>query len=149
MAKLSAHGSIVGTLHFVSYSKRWMSDGHILRNGGDGWKLHAKLQAGVDVAEHFRKAESHMAQSRASRPARAAYIKLLHGMAGVATRWKLHTAVSLMPNDPDGVWSECCDGYGDNVHADLDDVCELCRAYEAMEREAAEARALSPATAEG
>lgn len=41
----------------------------------------------------------------------------------------MHAAVQMMPGDPDGVWSEACDGYGDNVSADVDDVVALCRAY--------------------
>jgi hypothetical protein len=32
----------------------------------------------------------------------------------------------MMPDDCDGVWSECCDGYGDNIRADVDDVAKLC-----------------------
>ena len=34
-----------------------------------------------------------------------------------------------MPEDYDGVWSECCDGYSDNVHADIDEIAELCQLY--------------------
>ena len=29
----------------------------------------------------------------------------LHAMAGQCKRWKLHQAVSMMPDDADGVWS--------------------------------------------
>ena len=50
-------------------------------------------------------------------------------MAGLSKRWKLEAAVSMMPEDPDGVWSEACDGYCDNVHADIDEVAHLCRLY--------------------
>jgi hypothetical protein len=34
-----------------------------------------------------------------------------------------------MPDDCDGVWSEACDGYGDNVSADVDEVAQLCALY--------------------
>ena len=50
-------------------------------------------------------------------------------------------AVTMMPDDADGVWSEACDGYGDNVHADVDDVAKLCALYRT-------ALAASPATTE-
>jgi hypothetical protein len=40
-----------------------------------------------------------------------------------------------MHDDIDGVWSEACDGYGDNVHADIDEIAKLCRLYEAAMRE--------------
>jgi hypothetical protein len=140
MAKCSAHGAEVGTLHFLTYSKRWMSDGVILKHGGFGWKLHTRCKPGVNVGAHFREAEAHMAASRARHPARTAYINLLHSMAGMTMRWKLHAAVNLMPDDCDGVWSECCDGYGDNIHADVDEVGELCRAYVAALGEAREAK---------
>jgi hypothetical protein len=54
---------------------------------------------------------------------------MLHELCGLNKRWKLHAAVQMMPDDPDGVWSEACDGYGDNVHADIDDVAKLCMVY--------------------
>jgi len=52
-------------------------------------------------------------------------------LAGLGKARKLHTAIQYMPGDPDGVWSEACDGYGDNVHADLDEVSHLMRLYHA------------------
>jgi hypothetical protein len=33
------------------------------------------------------------------------------------------------------VWSECCDGYSDNIHADVDEIAKLCRLYEDSRRE--------------
>ena len=35
----------------------------------------------------------------------------------------------MMPDDPDGVWSHSCAGYGDNVDASVDEIVELCRLY--------------------
>ena len=60
---------------------------------------------------------------------------MLHSLAGVGKAWKLHACVQLMHNDVDGVWSECCDGYSDNVHADVDEIAKLCRLYEDSRRE--------------
>jgi hypothetical protein len=65
------------------------------------------------------------------KPALQACRKALHDMAGLGKRWKLEQAIAMMPNDPDGVWSECCDGYSDNVHADIEEIIQLCQLYDA------------------
>jgi hypothetical protein len=127
MAKLSAHGHEIGTIYLTTSAKRYMSDGKVLKNIGFGWKLYATCKN--DPAEAFKKAEATGKEFLAARPMLAAYRKELHAMAGLCKRWKLHAAVQLMPEDCDGVWSECCDGYGDNVHADVDEVGNLCRLY--------------------
>ena len=108
-----------------------MSDGVILKNIGFGWKLHGKVKPGISVQDYFLQKQATQAEVMAKRPALAAYRKCLHSMAGMDKRWKLEQCLGMLSNDPDGVWSECCDGYGDNVHADIDEVGELCRLYEA------------------
>lgn len=129
MAKLSAHGTEIGTLYLLTSARRYMSDGTVLRNGGFGWKLHARLRAGVVPEEAFARQVERAREFGVAHPEAEAYRKALHSLAGLSKRWKLHAAVELMPEDPDGVWSEVCDGYGDNVSADLDDIVELCRLY--------------------
>ena len=129
MAKVSAHGAIIGTVEYLTYAKRYMSDGVVLKNIGFGWKIGGKVKPGIDPATAYEAAKSRLAARLVELPAAAAYLRALHDMAGIGKRWKLHAAVQLMPDDPDGVWSEACDGYGDKVHADLDDICELCRLY--------------------
>ena len=129
MAKCKAHGAEIGTIYFTTSAKRYMSDGVLLRNNGFGWKLHGKVKEGRDIAAVYEKAVAAHAEYDAMHPAVTAYRKALHDMAGLSKRWKLHLAVSLMPEDCDGVWSEACDGYGDNVHADVDEVGALCRLY--------------------
>jgi hypothetical protein len=132
MAKLSAHGETVGTIEYMTHAKRYMSDGKILRNQGFGWKLYAKVKAGIPVEQAVGNAQANLDHQLQEKPAAAAYRKLLHEMAGLNKRWKLHAAVELMPDDPDGVWSGCCDGYGDNCHCDIDEVVALCAAYRRM-----------------
>ena len=132
MAKISAHGSIVGTVEYLTKSKRYMSDGVILLNNGFGWKIGGKVKSHVTPQAAYDGARTRLAEKLAAWPEMAAYIRELHGMAGLCKRWKLHSAVTMMPDDCDGVWSECCDGYGDNVHADVDEVADLCRAYRAV-----------------
>jgi len=131
MAKVSAHGAIIGTVEYISSAKRYMSDGVILKNVGFGWKLAGKVKPGIEPRAAYAAASQRLADRLANDPAVAEYRRLLHDMAGLNKRWTLHAAVGMMPDDADGVWSECCDGYGDNVHADIDDVAALCAAYRA------------------
>ena len=141
MAKLSAHGAVVGTIDFATSSVRYMSDGKILRNQGHGWKLYGKVKPDFTPQEAYARRSARLAEALERNPATAAYSKAMLGTTGLCKRWKLHLAISMMPDDADGVWSEVCDGYGDNISMDLDDVVELCRLYQAMQREAATERA--------
>lgn len=135
MAKLSAHGTEIGTVHFLTYAKRYMSDGVVLKNIGFGWKIHGKVKPGVTPEQAFNNAAERVRAYRAERPAYSAYRAALHNLAGLSKRWKLHACVELMPDDADGVWSEACDGYGDNIHADIEEVSELCKLYKESIRE--------------
>ena len=131
MAKCSAHGTEIGTIYTGTKAYRFMSDGHILKNAGHGWKLHRKLKPGIVPQDIFAQRIARQQEIMNQKPALKAYRKVLHDMTGLSKRWKLELAISHMPNDPDGVWSECCDGYGDNVHADISEISELCRLYQA------------------
>ena len=140
MAKLSAHGQEIARFKFTTYSKAIMSDGAVLKNYGDGWKLAGKIKSGVtpeQASENQRKACDAFADSH---PCMMAYRKELHSLAGMGKAWKINAAIELMYDDPDGVWSEACDGYGDNVHADIDEVSHLCSLYVAALEEARELR---------
>ena len=132
MAKISAHGTIVGTVEYMAHAKRYMSDGAILKNHGFGWKLAGKVKADVSPTDCYARAAASVAEQLAAKPAAAAYRSKLIELTGLCNRWKLHSAVQLMPDDCDGVWSEVCDGYGDNVHADVDEIGELCLLYRVM-----------------
>jgi hypothetical protein len=135
MARISAHGTEIGTVYFTTSAKRYMSDGVVLKNSGFGWKIATRLENGVTPTDAYAKQMQRQREELARRPATLAYRKELHELAGLATRWKLHAAIEMMPDDPDGVWSEACDGYGDNVHADIDEIAQLCRLYQAAVRE--------------
>jgi hypothetical protein len=129
MAKVSAHGREIGTVYLTTTAKRYMSDGVVLVNYGFGWKLGGKIKDGVTPEEAYAAQVAKSEQFLANRQAVTTYRKLLHDLAPLSKRWKLHAAVQSMPDDCDGVWSEACDGFGDNVSADVDEVAELCRAY--------------------
>ena len=129
MARVCKHGTEIGTINYLTKSLRYMSDGTLLVNRGFGWKL-AQVKPGIKInRESFEAAKKRREQYLAERPATAAYVQCLHNLAGVGKRWKLHAAVTMLPDDADGVWSEACDGYGDNISADVDEIVELCRAY--------------------
>lgn len=138
MARISAHGDIVGTIDYVRQSKRYMSDGVILKNAGFGWKLAGKVKPGFDILEVYQKAKANHDALLEKRPALAAFRAAAHDACGLSKRWKLIAAIELMPDDADGVWSEACDGYGDNVYLSVDEVSELCRLYQACVAEGKE-----------
>lgn len=129
MAKISAHGTVIGTVYFMTTAKRYMSDGTVLKNLGIGWKIHGRVKEGTTPQQAFANQIAKQREAAESHPATFAYRKALHDLTGMGNRWKLHAAVELMPDDPDGVWSEACDSYGDNVSADIDDVVKLCRLF--------------------
>ena len=135
MAKLSAHGSEIGRVYFTTSAKAYMADGAILKNSGFGWKLAGKVKAGISPLEAYEAQKQKQVEYLVTYPALAAYRKELHSLAGLGKAWKLDAAISMMPDDCDGVWSECCDGYGDNVHADINEIAELCRLYRAAQNE--------------
>ena len=140
MAKLSAHGKEIGRVTFTTFAKAYMADGAILKNSGDGWKRYAKVKDGITPQQAYERQLRAQEEFLAARPCMAAYRKELHAMAGLGKAWKLHTAIQLLGDDVDGIWSEACDGYGDNVHADVDDVANLARLYSAAMEEQAELR---------
>ena len=140
MAKCSVHGVEIGTIYKLTSARRYMSDGVVLKNGGFGWKLAGKVKSGIDPADAYQRAKARYDEALCANPDAAAYRKELHAMAGLGKRWKLHMAIEAMPDDCDGVWSEACDGYGDNIHADVDEVGALCRLYLAASAAAKAAR---------
>ena len=129
MAKCSVHGAEIGTIYKLTSARRYMTDGVVLKTSGFGWKLAGKVKAGINPADAYQRAAARYGDELSANPEFAAYRKELHAMAGLGKRWKLHMAIEAMPEDCDGVWSEACDGYGDNIHADVDEVGNLCRLY--------------------
>jgi hypothetical protein len=140
MARLGAHGREVGTLYFTTSARRYMSDGVILRNTGLGWKIAGRCRPSSDPAAAFRAAQQAQREKLAGQPALMAYRAWLHQIAGLSKRSRLHTAVGLMPDDPDGVWSSACGGGPIDCSANLGEVVELCRLYRALLKEQATQR---------
>lgn len=129
MAKLKAHGTELDRREYPRYRVAVMSDGNIMRDCGAGWKLWKRVQAGIDV-------QVYAINTRAKYDARPAifheYVKTLQDAVSLAFRSELHELVSLLPSDPDGVWSEFNDHHMySGADIDLDDCVKLCRIYQA------------------
>lgn len=125
MAKLSAHGTELARRETPTARIAVMSDGQIMRNQGFGWKLWKRLKPGVNATEYARKFDVHTAAI----PVEVHnYIEALRDACDLEHRCRLHQAITLMPNDPDGVWSEFDDYSGYSL--DLDDIVKACRWYQ-------------------
>jgi hypothetical protein len=131
MATLKKHGGELGRIIKLTFAMAHMADGTILWNKPGNWAVWGTVKKDRDPVEVYARAAASAAERDRQFPASAAYRRELHRLAGLGKAWKLHTAIQYMPGDPDGVWSEACDGYGDNVHADLDEVSHLMRLYHA------------------
>jgi hypothetical protein len=133
MAKLSAHGTIVGTVERTLSLKRYMSDRSILVNRGAGWKLAGRVKAGVSPADAFEAERNRIERFFHERPEADAFRKALHKLAPLPKRGEVYVAISMMPDDPDGVWSTLCDRPV-VIDRDLDDIEKLCRLFNAAQR---------------
>lgn len=135
MATLYKHGEL-GQIERLAYKLAYCADGKILRNDGDGWKQWRKCKPGIDPRARFEQAKSAYAEKLSAKPAFAAWRSLFHELVPFTQRSLVLTAISCMPQDPDGVWSEVNDYLsfaGDSYS--IEDICSLCRAYQAAELE--------------
>jgi hypothetical protein len=126
MARLSKHGEEIGRVYFTTSVRAYMSDGTILQNDGTGWKVRGKSS---DIRKAYADQVEKQNAVLSQRPCFNAYRKELRNLTGIGKAWKLHSAIQVLGDDVDGIWSECCDGYGDNVHASVDEVARLVRLY--------------------
>jgi len=135
MATLYKHGEI-GQIERVAYKVAYCRDGQVLRNDGDGWKTWKKVKPGIDPIQAFENCKARYAEKLATKPAFAAWRELFHELVPFKCRNLMLTAISLMPQDPDGVWSEVNDYIGFSGESfSIEDICQLCRTYEAAELE--------------
>ena len=133
MATLSKHGEKLTEIERLASKIAYMSDGTILRNHGDGWKLWRKVKPGVDVAAHAKERAESYEKFLMERPAFAAYREALHKTVCFSQRYLVKEVLSMFANDPDGVWSELNDMA--NVPIDVDECVELCGLHEAASAE--------------
>lgn len=132
MAKLSAHGQNI-QVEYLTHKTAVCSDGNILRNTGDGWKLHSRLKAGVSWQESAHTRKEKLAALLKDRPAYALYWRDL-------MRWKLSDrrrimmTMNMLGDDTDGAWSELT-SYSNRIDVDLEELETLARLKAAADRE--------------
>lgn len=125
MAKLSAHGKMIGELLYLTYKKAYFEDGTILKNSGNGWKVYGKVKPEYTPEDAYNLGKKKQEAFLAKHPAYAEYKSTLHDAVGFKNAWKLHTAIELMYDDPDGVWSDA----GDSLGLSFSEVHALCKLY--------------------
>lgn len=131
MAKLSAHGIELARRELPTGRLSLRSDGQILRDSGSGWKLYKRLKPGVDAVTYATKFKAFTTSLPASL---RDYIDALSDAVSISHRLRLHTAISLMPDDPDGVWSEMDTFSGSLI--EFAEAARLCRLYKIANIEA-------------
>lgn len=124
MAKLSTHGAEIDRREYPGCRTAVMSDGWILRDYGYGWQRHGKVKPGQDPAAYAAECR----QCYEARPTSFhQYVDLLIAeFPKLLNRIRAHTIISLMPQDPDGVWAELGD-FGQE--RDYETVRRLCDLY--------------------
>jgi hypothetical protein len=138
MATLLKHGKEIGRIEFLTKTKAYFDSGDILINRGFGWKEYGKVKTGKTPMEAYQNAKNRLNEWKQQFPLAAHFMSEFHLVAGLKDRWKLYQALIDMPEDPDGIWSCCCDGYGDNLSASVDEIVDLCRLYAQIENKLAD-----------
>jgi len=124
MAKLNAHNEI-GRIEYGFAVKVYNNDGTILVNRGSGYRLHAKLNTDVDPVFAFNLSKEKVARS----PMAAYYKKLLELGGSLIARSHLHTCITYLGADPDGVWSEMDSDYSTRGLYSVEEVADACRLF--------------------
>lgn len=132
MATLSKHGAELARFEYATYNIAVFSDGHILKNSGSGWKLFRKAKPGVDPMSIAEQRRNSFNKRRELCPNLDRYVRLLRREVCLKSAWMLHSAIELMPGDPDGVWSTMDDN---GVNIDLETIVELCSLFILAEAE--------------
>lgn len=150
MATLYKHGEI-GQVERLAYRLAYCEDGNILRNDGDGFKMWKRLRKEINPQAAFERAKEKYAEKLATFPCFAAWRSEFHALIPFKLRNLALSVISMMPQDPDGVWSELndfCSMQGDGDLLSVEDACNLCRLYEAARLEGKEHEATKQAQAQ-
>lgn len=134
MATLSKHGQEVGRYSTIRYTKAFFANGDVLINRGFGWKEFGHVKPGVDPRTVCPKVQATIDQKIKDHPIWAQYRKAIMEIP-LSQRWKMITALEALGDDGDGIWSEVCDGCGDNISLSLDEVYELIHLRNAADQE--------------
>lgn len=123
MAKLSAHGHELLRIERLNCRIAHMSDGHILRDCGDGWKKYRRVKPGIDPVEHA----NNMRHFLDNPPPQVHFRKQLRKRfvaewPGLEHRIRAFVAFDMLGSDIDGIWSELEDA---GIGTDMDTIKEL------------------------
>ena len=130
MARLSAHGQNKQVV-YLKFKKAYCADGTILKNYGYGWKLYAKLKAGIDWLDASNRAIAYQARMKQERPLWAKYKALTMKLCpSLEKRQYVITGLEMLSNDPDGLYTELDENYHTQNYLDFDDVNSLCIAFD-------------------
>jgi len=136
MATLSKQGTELDRVNALQYSLSLRSNGTVLRNRGEGWKI-VHLKEGVSVEAYWAKVKSKQANLS---PEFLAYRRAVQAEFSLANRSKYFVLVSMLGDDTDGICSSLQD---EGIDCDLDTLGEietLRKVWQAMKRlEAVEA----------
>lgn len=111
MATIRANGTIIGDVQYLTYVARYMSNRVVLRNSGDGWKRYGVIkdrfktpQEAYEYQLEFKKRVDE------KNPHLAAYRNaMIKEFPRIAVRAKAVMLFDMLPEDPDGCWSELQD----------------------------------------
>ena len=132
MATLSKHGDH-RQIEYIDHKIALCQDGNVLKNSGDGWKIHAKLKAGINYLTAYENRLEKIREFAAKRPVAAAYKKHM-------LQWKLSDrrfifmAFGLLGDDLDGIVSELTERWP-RIEIDLEEVREIHHLRQAARKE--------------
>jgi len=130
MATLSKQGTELERIHCLKYSLSLRSNGTVLSNDGEGWKV-LRLKAGISVETYWAKVKEK--QSSLSLEY-LAYRRAVQAEFSLSNRSKYFVLVSMLGDDTDGICSSLQD---EGIDCDLDTLGELDllrKAWQAMKR---------------
>lgn len=118
MATLSKQGIEVERVNALQYSLSLRSNGAVLRNRGEGWKV-IHLKEGVSVETYWAKVKEKQANLS---PEFLAYRRAVQAEFSLANREKYFLLVSMLGDDTDGICSSLQD---EGIDCDLDTLGEI------------------------
>ena len=150
MARLSAHGRELFRAEYLTMRVSHRSDGHLLRNIGNGWKVWKKCKATANPEAVADRAKARLSERENRERLYFEFQRLLFDLVPFRARFLVVTAMDLLPDDPDGLYSELSgtiNRYPYDTELSLEDCVDLCRALKLADAEKlqAENREAAPA----
>lgn len=139
MATLSKHGTEVLRTDYLTHREVIMSDGKVLRNYGQGWKIKGKVKAGMNPNEAAFEISNWQLKLLINNPFFCEYRKALHSLVKLENRSYVHNAVKRHGKDCDALFSELEDGFS-KIGLTQADCKELSEAFGMLQFEAEQLR---------